>query len=250
MDELKEIEASVRDRAARFDYPETPDLRPAVLARIGRPGAARGWQPWVRAAAVLGLLAAVLIVSAPQARAVLRDAIRLGVVRLLFEGDLEQATEAVQVPGGLAGLETVAGRTSLEQAQRLAPFELHLPGYPDDLGPPDRVYYQDTFGPLVVLVWLAESEAAEVPWLSLHILGEEAALTKLNPTVLTETTVSGSTALWTEGPYLLELVGRGPIRARLVEGRVLIWAEGDVTYRLESGLSLEEARRVAESLGP
>jgi hypothetical protein len=29
---------------------------------------------------------------------------------------------------------------------------------------------------------------------------------------------------------------------------VLIWVEDDITYRLETGLPLEEARRIAESL--
>jgi hypothetical protein len=37
---------------------------------------------------------------------------------------------------------------------------------------------------------------------------------------------------------------------RLVDGDVLAWEEGGITYRLESTLSLDEARRVAESLTP
>jgi hypothetical protein len=37
---------------------------------------------------------------------------------------------------------------------------------------------------------------------------------------------------------------------RMIAGHVLIWAEGDVTYRLETSLSMEEAVRVAESLEP
>jgi hypothetical protein len=35
---------------------------------------------------------------------------------------------------------------------------------------------------------------------------------------------------------------------RLIEGNVLIWTEGDLTYRIETDLSLEEAIRIAESL--
>jgi hypothetical protein len=37
---------------------------------------------------------------------------------------------------------------------------------------------------------------------------------------------------------------------RLVDGHVLIWADGDITYRLETNLLLEEAIRIAESLRP
>jgi hypothetical protein len=37
---------------------------------------------------------------------------------------------------------------------------------------------------------------------------------------------------------------------RLINGHVLIWAGLDVTYRLETDLSLEEAVKIAESLEP
>jgi hypothetical protein len=36
----------------------------------------------------------------------------------------------------------------------------------------------------------------------------------------------------------------------MVNANVLLWTEGDITYRLESSLPLDEARRVAESLKP
>jgi hypothetical protein len=34
----------------------------------------------------------------------------------------------------------------------------------------------------------------------------------------------------------------------LIEGHVLIWKEGDITYRLETDLPVEEAVKIAESL--
>ena len=37
---------------------------------------------------------------------------------------------------------------------------------------------------------------------------------------------------------------------RLIDGHVLIWTEGNITYRLETSLSLDEALKVAESLQP
>jgi hypothetical protein len=37
---------------------------------------------------------------------------------------------------------------------------------------------------------------------------------------------------------------------RLIDGHVLIWTDGNLTYRLETDLSLEEALKVAESLQP
>jgi hypothetical protein len=35
---------------------------------------------------------------------------------------------------------------------------------------------------------------------------------------------------------------------RMIEGHVLIWADGPITYRLETDLSLDEAVKIAESL--
>ena len=61
-------------------------------------------------------------------------------------------------------------------------------------------------------------------------------------------TVGGRPALWTEGPYILQLQNGDLDFRRLIEGHVLIWVEGGVTYRLETGLPLEEAVKIAESL--
>jgi hypothetical protein len=50
---------------------------------------------------------------------------------------------------------------------------------------------------------------------------------------------------------MLAFRGERELKLRyLVQGHVLIWAEGGLTYRLESGLLLEEALRIAESLQP
>jgi hypothetical protein len=35
---------------------------------------------------------------------------------------------------------------------------------------------------------------------------------------------------------------------RLIDGHVLIWEEDGITYRLETGVTLEEAVKIAESL--
>jgi hypothetical protein len=85
--------------------------------------------------------------------------------------------------------------------------------------------------------------------MSLHIIEESSwTLDKYQPTVIRETTVNGLSAVWTEGEYPL-LAKNGDIQwMRLVVGHVLIWADGKVTYRLETNLSMEEAVQSAESL--
>jgi hypothetical protein len=87
--------------------------------------------------------------------------------------------------------------------------------------------------------------------LSLHQLGPGTFAMKGEVGTIVETTVNGQRALWTEGPYLLQFLVNGRIEERLqrlVTGHVLIWTDGRITYRLETDLSLNDARRVAESL--
>jgi hypothetical protein len=64
-----------------------------------------------------------------------------------------------------------------------------------------------------------------------------------------QTTVNGREAFWIEGGHWLQLQD-GMVQPWLfVEGNVLIWwSERDITFRLESGLSLTEAKQIAESL--
>ena len=65
---------------------------------------------------------------------------------------------------------------------------------------------------------------------------------------MVETHVNGLPALWVEGPYLLTTTGGQVETRRIVTGRTLIWGVDDLTYRLETDLPLEEARKIAKSL--
>lgn len=246
MTEDPRLEGSVRELARQFRYPRTPDLRAAVLERIERHPRLFGLPVLARTAAAVVLLGVILVATIPEARAAVRAVFRIGVVNLLFDGNQYDQLAAEQSPAGLAGIESLAGETTIDQARVLAPFAIQLPGYPEDLGQPDRVFFQEALGPMVVLVWLEEDGSKE-PLMSLHILGDDIAVLKLEPQILAQTTVGGSPAAWTQGPYLLATDDGKIAPARLVEGRVLIWTRGDETYRLESELPLEEARRLAES---
>ena len=62
------------------------------------------------------------------------------------------------------------------------------------------------------------------------------------------TEVNGSPAVWTTGPYLLELKTGDLEMRRILYGHTLIWSEGEITYRLETHLTLEEALQTAHSL--
>jgi hypothetical protein len=153
-------------------------------------------------------------------------------------------------PTPLNSVMDLAGETTLAEAQEQSGFPIRLPSYPAGLGSPDRIFFQNIGGPAVVLVWLDPNQPEWVR-LSLHQLGPGTFADKGNPGSIQETTVNGRQALWTEGPYILQFWRGNRVdydMRRLVTGRVLIWVEGEVTYRLETDLPLEEAVRVAESL--
>jgi hypothetical protein len=147
-------------------------------------------------------------------------------------------------------LEKLAGEMTLEQAQKAVDYPILLPSYPADLGKPDRVFVQQADGAMTVLVWLDPKQPDHV-LMSLHFLPEGSwAIKKMEPTVIQETTVNRLPAVWTVGPYPM-LYSNGDVDfIRLIDGHVLIWAKGNLTYRLESDFSLEEAVKIAESLQP
>ena len=267
------LDRRLQREALQFEFPPTPDIAGAVRGRIDeRPLQALRILTPARALLVLALAAAAVLLAVPSARATIFEALQVGVVRILLGGSEDEqpvtpagkdadstptagvpedssfAPPVTQVPQP-STLDQLAGETSLEEAQRLAGFEIRLPAYPPDLGAPDRVFFQP-MGPTVILVW-TDPGVPNPPRLSLFILGETILLDKAAPTVLERTEVGGEEAYWAEGPYMLAIRGERELELRyLVQGHVLIWAEGALTYRLESGLPLAEAIRIAESLQP
>src|SRR5579859_850647 len=276
--------------ARAFPYPPTPKLSTiASQARAARPAPRlRRWQIAVLALAliVLGLLAV------PPVRAGVVRFIQIGVVRI-FVGPataspapvatalplIPTATLAVTPPAAatlLAAatppatatapatarptltpslLDSLTGETQLANAQAGAGFHVALPAYPFDLGPPDRVYLQMDGAPMVVLVWVDQSQPDQSRLALFEIapgnIGiQKSEFTKGVPPRLQNTTVHGQPAAWTTGPYLLELKNGHWDFYRLIEGHVLIWVDSDITYRLEMGINatLADAVMIAESL--
>jgi hypothetical protein len=129
-------------------------------------------------------------------------------------------------------------------------YSILVPTYPPDLGQPDYVFVQDTAGAMTILVWLDPRQPDQV-LMSLHFIPQGSwAVEKAEPQILEETDVNGQRAIWATGPYPLRLYNGDLDFTRLIDGHVLIWADGDITYRLETGLPLEEAIKIAESLQP
>jgi hypothetical protein len=158
-------------------------------------------------------------------------------------------------PTPLLSVLDVAGQTSFAQAQVRAPFKLRLPTYPPDLGEPDTAFVQDQDGPAVFLVWLVPGNPSRVR-LTLQFLTSTAMADKMlrqggpgTPPSVEATRVNGRPAVWTTGPYILFTRSGEFKEYRLIEGHVLIWTDGTLTYRLETSMTLEDAIRTAESMG-
>lgn len=250
----REIER-LRETARDFSYPPTPDLSRTVRERLAAP---RRRSPQRLAWAVAALLLVGLL-AVPEVRASLRDLLRIGAVEIvpaatppIPQPTLSATPDATPTPRATARpnstLLRLRGVTTLEQAQQRVSFPLKQPTYPADLGPPDRVFVQTLVAPAAILVWLEPNQPDQVR-LALYQLSSDELIRKMEPRTVSETQVNGQRALWTEGPYLLQLENTNePQSQRLVTGNVLIWTSDGVTYRLESGLALPEAIRIAESL--
>lgn len=258
---MDRLEATLRHTADSFSYPPTPDVAGAVKRRLAsEPRAIARPRPrlaWAMAALVVALTAGLL--SVPQVRASLAEFIRIGAVRIFLVPPTptppstalpSPAPGAVSVPTAtpLASVLDLAGETTLENARASAGFPIRLPSYPDDLGAPDRVFFQNLDGDVVMLVWTFPEEPNRVR-LALHEIEPSSfTVSKLQPRNIQQTSVGGHPAIWAEGPYMVQTRAQAIEETRLVAGHVLIWTESDVTYRLEADLPLEEAVRIAESL--
>jgi uncharacterized protein DUF4367 len=264
-----DFETRVRSIAIKMDYPRTPDISRSVRTRLRASSGPRftsrrlAWSLTI----VLVLLSSLLLI--PSARAAILDFIQIGVDRIFPrvitptvqvittatpQSSLPQmpvtATPVVKIATLIPTLKQLAGETTLADAQTKVNFKIVLPTYPGDLGQPDHVFVQNAEGNMVILVWL-DPQASDQVLMSLHFIPNGSwMLEKYEPKVTQETKVNDQRAIWTEGPYPLLLRNGNVTWDRLVEGHVLIWTDGNITYRLETNLSLEEAVKIAESLKP
>jgi hypothetical protein len=250
-------EAVIRETAASFPYPPTPDVAAAVRGRIAGP--VRPSSPVrVRLAWAIALLLLIVagVLAVPQARAAVFEIIRAGAI-IIFAGE---PTPAVASPtplsqddssAGTAVFE-LAGRTTLEEAQAQVSFPLRIPLAE---GMPAEVYLQKLPDPgldeqVVIMLWRDPAQPERVR-LRLHQIGSPYyGLKQASISAVTQTEVNGQPAYWLEGGHRLLLENGPEQESYFVEGNVLIWADGTITYRLESELSLEEAVHIAESLYP
>jgi hypothetical protein len=273
---LESLESHLLTLSREYSYPKTPDIALQVSRRLretsGQMERRRqklNLRKWALAGSILVLIVLASAVAVPPVRAALIEFLQIGVIRIFIsEPTLSppstqapalhtstapsptQSSEASPIPAAIVSLESIAGETTLENAIAQADFPLRLPGYPADLGEPDRVFTQDANGVMVILVWTDPGSPERAELILFQIPPGSWAGEKWAPVRIEEARVGGSDAIWAEGPYALRLVNGDLDFRRVVSGHSLLWQERGITYRLESGLSKEEAIEIAESLQP
>lgn len=255
------LEERLRSAGRAFAYPPTPDLVSAVRQPRARHATASNLVQRRVALAVVLVLAGLFAV--PGVRAELLRILRIGAIEILLPpptptAALPSSSTALPTPLATArpaprptvnaAILNLSGETTLEMARREVAFPIKLPTVPADLGAPDRVFVQNLDGDAVILVWLAPDDPKQVR-LALYELESSVIGRKTQSKIVQETQVGNARAAWVEGPHFLQFNNGEEWRpAQLVTGNALLWTAGGTTYRLESGLSLDAALEIAESI--
>ncbi|MBZ0286235.1 MAG: DUF4367 domain-containing protein [Anaerolineae bacterium] len=254
-------EQTVLESARHFAYPPTPDIAGAVRARLQH-AARRGARHTLRMVAAALLAFIVVTLAVPQTRAFVLEVLRIGVVRIFYgeptgtptlsiTGTRTPRPTALPPHTPVASALDLPGETTLANAEQQLGSPILLPAYPAALGTPDHVYAQLIGrGVVVTLVWVKPDAPTQTDLL-LQMLNPDTVAAKYFPweagnekAVL----VNGRRAYWLTGVHRLYFYETEGDISRVVDKDVLLWDEGDLTYRLETDLPLEEAIRVAESL--
>lgn len=253
--EMNELEALLRRTARDIEFPATPSIAAAVVARIREPApsiieslsaALAAWwaRPVARAAfAALGVIALVIgaALAVPQSRSALAELFGLSNVRI-------EVGPTLGPPPPVLSPESFARPATLTEAREAVAFPLRLPVRDGLQLQPDAVYLEgeDRNAPVVILVY--EAEEFDLYESMLGFFGKGGP-----PEPFHRIEFDGHEAIWIEqGGHIASFLddqGRVVVETRRsVERATLLWAVDGTTYRLETSLSQEDAVRVAQSL--
>lgn len=233
-----------RDRT----FPPTPALAASVAARLladrtagsrpRLPGLAIRSRRRILALAAVGVLA--LLSLALGARLVL--------------GSAEIRIQPGVTPSGPPlGPNELGAPVPVDRVSAAAGFRVHLPAGPD----PDEAYLIETdTGTGVLLAWEAEAGSPSLPgtpWrfalMEVVSDGEQMVKTVARFEDVRDVTVGGRSAFWITIPHQLLIETDAGTREFSVAGNVLIWTQGDITFRLETPLGRTDAISLAERVG-
>ena len=244
---MTELERALTELGARIEFPPTPDLASGVRARLARrPRRGPFFQRRALAVAlaVLALAAATALAVPPARSALLRW---LGIEGARIER-VEELPPTPREPRFALG-----ERVTLAEVRARAGFPVAAPSA-RGFERPDAVYFSRAVpGGMVSFVY----GRASAPRALVTQFLSEPGFPFIQKSATPETTierirVDGEPGYWLAGkPHTFVfrnargVVQHGTLR---LAGNTLVWQAGDVTLRLEGGLTKAQALRVAESL--
>jgi len=242
------IEVALRDLSADIEWPTPVDF--ASRLRLERT-AARTRVP--RVAWLAGAIAVILaLLFVPPVRQAVANLLEVAGINVEF-GDAPDLPPPTRLAPG--------DPVDMESAARAVDFPILTPSI---IEPPTAIHLlQWELGTQVFLAWEASDRLPEVGESSTGLLLTEfradldqAFFSKVveGGTTVDRVVVNGVPAYWLAGAPHVFMFEAGPSdhvedESRLT-GNVLIWERDGITYRLESGLNLDESLEIAESLGP
>ena len=232
---MTELERALVAVGQELDFPPQPDLVAGVRARLER-RRLFGWRA-VAFAAALVAVAFGIAMAVPPARSTILRFFHIGAATVEQVDTLPAARQRPLAAGFGPPL-----------ARRPAELRAHLPiRLPDLEGPKPTRYYAQP-GMIATLL-----SYRGTPVLLAEMRDDQVGLLKkfTSPGNTVEPVELGSNGLWVEGSHVLTwhfgLANIRQIKTRLA-GNVLIWVDGNTTYRLEGELDksqmLELARRI------
>ena len=234
---MTELEHRLTGLAGGYPFPATPDLAEATRARIA-PQRRRGRR--LR----LGLVLALVVVAAGALS--FSSSARSGLVDLLdfVPGvRIERVDEAPAM--AVTESDSFGRELALDEAERMAPFELLLPA---SLGDPDHVYLRSNGAVTSVYGDDRRARVVLTAWPADEVLAHK----MIGPgTAADVVEVRGQAGVWVSGvPHPVFFLDDGLERGLdgNLAGNVLVWQEGNAAYRLESGLTLARALELAGDL--
>jgi hypothetical protein len=270
------LEARLRDLAAALDVPATPDFAGSVAAHLrARPIRRAGWWHWaprlrasaspMRRAVLLALIALLLLAAVAVAVAFGLPGLRFALVSQLpsLPGAVATASSpAATASTALSALGDLGPQVPLAQAEGGAGFHVLLPSAGAAGGPPVAhlvaiatggeqvaVTYAPfagrptTLDPAVGLL-VVEFAGHLDPALAAKLIGPG---TDVSPVV-----VRGQPGYWITGtPHeFVYLDAAGQVQGTTVRlaGDTLVWADGGVLIRVETGAGLAVAQQIAASM--
>lgn len=238
---MTELERALVELGAELAYPPTPNLVPAVRARIPeRP--ARAWRRPVAIALAVLAVAVGAVLAVPQARtAVLKW--------LGLEGVTIQRVP--RLPNVRAVGPDLGERVTLVKARKSVPYRVLVPAelperadvYLHSPPPPGgevSLVFRSREGRVLIL---SQFRGQAVPFIQKSV----GPGTRIEPV-----TVVGARGVWLAGrPHtLVYLDSHGTMRQDTLRlaGNTLLWERGGLLLRLEGLLTKEEALRIARSV--